>query len=58
MNTGPQVVYVLTSAAIGNVEMATTNDSEAFCLFRDCPGIYNLHIYVGGNRVAHIAGNQ
>lgn len=45
------IVYVLTSSANGNVEMATTVDSEAFRLFQDSPGVYDIHIFIDGKKL-------
>lgn len=51
----PVVIYVITSKANGTVECATADDSQAFCLYRDCPGIYEIEVFINGNSVAKIA---
>ena len=47
------ICYVLTNAGTGSVEMATTNDSEAWAFYRDSRNIV-IQVFINKNRVATI----
>ncbi|OME29366.1 hypothetical protein NSS98_25115 [Paenibacillus sp. FSL E2-0274] len=49
----PDIVYVLVNTLHGKVEMATSNDSEAWSFYRDMKGI-RLQVFVNLNMVAYI----
>ena len=47
------IVYVLTSVIDGTVEMATTNDFEAWALYKDTKDI-RISVFISGNQIATV----
>lgn len=47
------IVYVLVNTLHGKVEMATTNDSEAWAFYRDLRGM-RIQIFMNLNLVASV----
>lgn len=47
------IVYVVKNESTGDIEMATTNDFEAWCYYRDVPTV-SLRVFIKKNMIAYM----
>ncbi|WP_017687947.1 hypothetical protein [Paenibacillus sp. PAMC 26794] len=46
------IVYVVRNESTGDIEMATTNDFEAWCYYRDVPTV-SLSVFIKKNMISY-----